>query len=892
MQRFTATFATLSICSLFGLPAGAAIYHVSQSGGLNTNDGSEAKPFATISACAKIAQAGDTCTVHAGIYRETVSPANSGTASQPISFKVADGECATVSGTEPLAAGFTQDQGNIWVASVADNIEQLFSNGAMVWEGQWPNRTPGVLFENPKGIAGQGTGVQTVSGASVTYLVDPNIPPGNWTGAMVYILPGSRWQSDSRPVKAYDAATHTITLDTTTPWAETSTQPLLSNQYYLYGSKLTLDAPDEWVWQNGSLYYYSTDNPATHGLEYKKRYYAFDVNQSYIEIVGFHVFGSAVRLTGNRDTVDSLSVEYSSHLRSFNAYYTEGDVNRIVGDDNTWKNSIIEKSGSAGLIVAGNRNLIENNVVNDVVYQATNHAGLDMDKWTATYSDNQFLYNTVARSGRSGIFLYGSQNGRVLFNKVTDWALLTNDMGGIYAWGTDGAGTEIAYNEVGGSQAFFSNGIYLDDKTKHFVVHHNYVHDSTFFGLCIKEENYYFNNTIARVGTPFLLGVNNQTGLWQNTNLAKVENNLTDGTLLVRVGVLPTVSTDYNYFEGEVHPTPDWQHYSIAFASLYQPGWLAQTPLDLASISQIAFTPATNGDFEFDVDNIRLEGTAPLLLDDFESAGGVNGLGGYPWAGGSGDATPGLGTTVSMTFADGGPTSSSTKYAAVSGTMVNGPTAAGVYTWGLMQESVPNKDVSAYTGISFDMRGQMKGFQVLAVENNSPIQDHNANCLFSGTDVPACAVDQGAIMLGITDGYSGSAPDIGAFESGVTPFVAGAQRAADANLCGKIADITSTIPPRGANPWSTSNNLDAGVTDAGIVDAGSVDSGTNHGQLDAGNGRLDAGASNPDAGKGSTTTEGGGCGCRMSGIAGNAGRTSSAIALLALAGFVRRRRRR
>ena len=97
---------------------------------------------------------------------------------------------------------------------------------------------------------------------------------------MVYILPGSRWQSDSRPVKAYDAATHTITLDTTTPWAETSTQPLLSNQYYLYGSKLTLDAPDEWVWQNSSLYYYSTDNPATHGLEYKKRYYAFDVNQS------------------------------------------------------------------------------------------------------------------------------------------------------------------------------------------------------------------------------------------------------------------------------------------------------------------------------------------------------------------------------------------------------------------------------------------------------------------------------------------------------------------------------------------------------------------------------------------------------------------------------------
>ena len=172
----------------------------------------------------------------------------------------------------------------------------------------------------------------------------------------------------------------------------------------------------------------------------QKRYYAFDVQQSYIEIVGLHAFASAVRLIGNHNTVDSLSVEYSSHLRSFNAYATQGAVNQIVGDDNTWKNSIIEKSGSAGLIVAGNRNLIENNIVTDVAYQATNNAGLDMDNWTVTYQGNQLVYNTVARSGRAGIFQLGSQNGRVLCNKISDWALLTNDIGGIYAWGTDGSG--------------------------------------------------------------------------------------------------------------------------------------------------------------------------------------------------------------------------------------------------------------------------------------------------------------------------------------------------------------------------------------------------------------------------------------------------------------------
>ena len=164
----------------------------------------------------------------------------------------------------------------------------------------------------------------------------------------MFIMPGARWQSDSRPIQAYDASTHTITLDTTVGWAEKSIQPIPSNQYYLFGSKLALDAQDEWFWQSGNLFYDSADDPGTHSLEYKKRYYAFDVSQSYVEIVGFHVFGAAVRVKGSHDTVDSLTLEYSSHLRSFNAYYTLGDVNHIIGDDNVWKNSLIEKSGPRG----------------------------------------------------------------------------------------------------------------------------------------------------------------------------------------------------------------------------------------------------------------------------------------------------------------------------------------------------------------------------------------------------------------------------------------------------------------------------------------------------------------------------------------------------------------
>src|ERR1035441_9908950 len=54
--------------------------------------------YTTISACAAVAKAGDTCTVYAGTYSETVTPANSGSAGSPITYAVNPGDCVTVNG--------------------------------------------------------------------------------------------------------------------------------------------------------------------------------------------------------------------------------------------------------------------------------------------------------------------------------------------------------------------------------------------------------------------------------------------------------------------------------------------------------------------------------------------------------------------------------------------------------------------------------------------------------------------------------------------------------------------------------------------------------------------------------------------------------------------------
>src|SRR3712207_9082482 len=60
--------------------------------------------------------------------------------------------------------------------------------------------------------------------------------------------------------------------------------------------------------------------------------------------------------------------------------------------------------------------------------------------------------------------------------------LQTTDGGGIYTYGTDGTGGEIAYNVVHGihSGGFGAPAIYLDNFSSDYSVHHNVVWDSDF----------------------------------------------------------------------------------------------------------------------------------------------------------------------------------------------------------------------------------------------------------------------------------------------------------------------------------------------------------------------------------------------------------------------------
>jgi hypothetical protein len=85
------------------------VYWVDQSIGSDTNDGlSQTTPWKTIGKAAQTLTAGDSVIVRAGVYRETVTPKNSGSAGKLITYAAYTGDKVIVSGADTFT-GWTQD---------------------------------------------------------------------------------------------------------------------------------------------------------------------------------------------------------------------------------------------------------------------------------------------------------------------------------------------------------------------------------------------------------------------------------------------------------------------------------------------------------------------------------------------------------------------------------------------------------------------------------------------------------------------------------------------------------------------------------------------------------------------------------------------------------------
>ncbi|NQX39904.1 alpha-N-arabinofuranosidase [Pedobacter steynii] len=126
----------LTLVVLASMAVSAKEYHVSVNGN-DANDGSLPKPFKTIMAAANVAMPGDVVTVHAGIYREQVTPPRGGNSEQErIVYQAAKGEKVEVKGSERIQ-GWEKIGNDVWEVKIPNRYFGKFNPYSDLIRGDW-----------------------------------------------------------------------------------------------------------------------------------------------------------------------------------------------------------------------------------------------------------------------------------------------------------------------------------------------------------------------------------------------------------------------------------------------------------------------------------------------------------------------------------------------------------------------------------------------------------------------------------------------------------------------------------------------------------------------------------------------------------------------------------
>ncbi|MGN6299015.1 MAG: right-handed parallel beta-helix repeat-containing protein [Ginsengibacter sp.] len=116
-------------------------YHVSVNGD-DHNNGSLSKPLRTISAAANLAMPGDTVLVHAGTYREQITPPRGGNSnSERIVYEAAPREKVVIKGSE-IIKGWKKLDNDAWEVKIPNTFFKDFNPYKELIQGDWFTPTP------------------------------------------------------------------------------------------------------------------------------------------------------------------------------------------------------------------------------------------------------------------------------------------------------------------------------------------------------------------------------------------------------------------------------------------------------------------------------------------------------------------------------------------------------------------------------------------------------------------------------------------------------------------------------------------------------------------------------------------------------------------------------
>jgi len=566
---------------IVAVSAAAQVYYVDGNGADANNGRTLTGAWRTIQKAASTMVAGDTCRVRAGVYRESIRPANSGTAAARIVYEPYQGERVVIAATELATNTWTLDSGNIyWTPLAADFYttsfnfaEQVFADGAMMPLARWPN-SPMNITNQPKALTdGNATTNQVGTWGYITF-TDAALTPAiddYYVGAQIYMQPG--WQiwgwTHSGVVVSQQGTRITFRrwIDTRGAWKD---RYGLYSRYYLFNQRSMLDERGEWFHDTsaGRLYAWMPDDthPTNHVIEIKKRDWAFDFsNRRYTTVRGFHLFGCGITTDtaagngypynpatgaplsyGRYNTIatsigivlDRLHARYVTHFTDVSGHFFAqwGQSTGLVlsGSNHVARNCIVQLSAGNGISCIGRSNVVYNNLIEDVDYTSVECGGIQTaGAATMGFSEDHDLgYNTVRRTGRTGIVPRNYTNSRVNnfrarihHNDISycmqqDW-----DGGGIYTAGYDAKFVRIDHNFVHDLARENTYNIY-PDWARNFIIDHNVAWRS-WRGIQLQGNNGSANNTICynnTIGCAYMYIGGSSLGGWAHGSDITVNN--------------------------------------------------------------------------------------------------------------------------------------------------------------------------------------------------------------------------------------------------------------------------------------------------------------------------------------------------------------------------------
>ena len=511
----------LLILSIANNLMGATIY-VSTTGD-DSNIGTISAPFSSFSKAISVMKAGDTCIIRGGVYREKLIINKSGNAANYLTFKAAEGEEVVINATTVIN-NWELYKGNIFKSTVnvdmPSRYRAVYHYGDYLDLARWPNNDDDGRWT---------LDCEPVLGGDASTFEVKKLPNTDLTGASVYYIGAHSGTSWTRKITSNNTNTINFTAVDINKWPFRPHNPTIWRNYYdnnrgqlyVYNNIELLDHAREWYYDETSktLYLHTADGkiPSDGSVEYASHRSIAELKGKYITLEGITFFGGSIKIKNKADYNKILNckvVHGSEVFDTFTNVTTSLDDASILvlGDNTLVKGCEINHSTANGISIpkwAAPNCVIEGNTISN-----SNYLGIHASALRTNADNIKIIKNRIFNAGRDGMFV-ASINSEIAYNDVSHSQKINGDSGIFYTVGTKKLkNTEIHHNwfhdaeaprySYGPRDPAKAAGIYLDNDSKGYTIHHNVVWNVSWSAIQINWNNVnlnFYHNTLLNAAT-------------------------------------------------------------------------------------------------------------------------------------------------------------------------------------------------------------------------------------------------------------------------------------------------------------------------------------------------------------------------------------------------------